>query len=68
MNIAVPTSLVSSIPAPLRDDQTFLLDEASVVSELDLHSLIHDLVDWHQILGDRYMQDVPHDSSLADMA
>ena len=43
----------SSILVPLRDDPAFLLDEASVVSESDLHSWIYDLVDRHQVLGDR---------------
>ena len=37
----------SSILMPLYDDLTFLLDEASMVSKLDLHSLIHDLAEQH---------------------
>ena len=54
---------------PLYDDLTFLLDEASMVSKLNLHSLIHDLDDQHQVLRyRRYMQDIAHDFLLVDMA
>ena len=48
----------------LRNNPTFLLDEESEVNKSDMHSLIDDLSDRHQFLGDhRDMQDVCHDSS-----
>ena len=59
----------SSIPVPFCNDSTFVLDEASMMSEPNLHTLIYDLTDRHQVLDHCwYMQNVPHDSLLANMA
>ena len=39
-------------PAPLRDDLAFLFDEAPEMGEPDLHPLVDDLSDRHQVLRD----------------
>ena len=53
---------------PLCDDLAFLFDEALMISEANLHSMIDDMSDRHMFLGDRLdVQDVPHHPFLAGM-
>ena len=40
----------STFPSTTSDNSTFLFNEATSVIELDLHALLHNLVDWDPIL------------------
>mgnify|MGYP006889380166 CR=1 FL=1 len=55
--------------APLRNDFSFFLNEASEVSKPNLHALVDNLTNRHQVLGDFWhMQDISHHPFLADVA
>ena len=54
---------------PIRNDMATIFDEAPTMVDLYLHSLIYNLSGPYQILGNRrYMQEVLHVTSLANMA
>ena len=54
---------------PTYDYAVFVYDEAVVVSEPDLHGLVDNLSNRHQVLSDcRHLQDIPYVTSLSDVA